>query len=155
MDRQQVLEQEVEFLRKLVTSQNEMIGKLLAERAAVPVAPSPPQIVPVPYPVPAPAPCPPFPSIPTPWDPFTPITPWWGIPGTAPYPDIICRTTNEGEGCSMIPPSDLDITVRSAVQVEFSPPREAPALDANTLFAIRDSAAAWAMQHGAPYSTMQ
>jgi hypothetical protein len=108
MDRLEALEREVEFLRKLVASQNEMLGRLLAERALMPA----PQIVPVPYPVPAPAPSPPFPSIPTPWEPFspfTPITPWWQIPGTAPYPDIICRTTNEGEGCSMIPPAAVDV----------------------------------------------
>ena len=60
MDRQQALEQEVEFLRKLVTSQNEMIGKqqemigkLHAECMAQALQPAP---VGIPYPVPVPMP---------------------------------------------------------------------------------------------------
>jgi len=103
MDRQQALEQEVEFLRKLVTSQNEMIGKqqemigkLLAERAAQALQPAPVGI-PYPVPVPMPVPQPPFPSVPydppyIPIYPQTPICPQWELaPRDGRLPEIICH----------------------------------------------------------------
>ena len=79
MDRQQELEREVEFLRKLVVLQNEMVARLLAERVAAPQ----PQIVPMPYPVPAP--CPGLPPVP----PYIPIYP---CPGPWVFgPGAICQ----------------------------------------------------------------
>jgi len=97
MSRQQELEREVEFLRKLVTAQNEMIGKLVAERIAAPA----PQIVPLPYPVPSPAPLPqPFPSIPPmyPWEPPGPFGPFW----SQTHGNTTCAMIELSKSCSPI-----------------------------------------------------
>jgi hypothetical protein len=135
MDRQQVLEQEVEFLRKLVTSQNEMIGKLLAERLAQALQPQPaPQVIPYPVPVPVPGLPPPLPYPPPfipPMYPWEPTTPWWGR-----GPEIICQS----DGCTMIPPSEPNCQVRNTIA------------EPNALFATRDSAV-W--QNASASSTLQ